>query len=156
MAKRKTIKHCYEGGYKSEVNVKKLTKALNEERFGNQGTKEKRSSKDIDKDFFNKQQKHQLSLYIKKYSRLTNDILKELLVKNRQLKTGTRKELLERCSEMKLLGSLRNCPKCKEILLNFNSRTGEYFCKGYKNGMGDFIECNFKSFFVERIPWIED
>jgi len=114
----------------------------------------KKSAKQRAKEFLSNDQKKLLTKYIQEYSSLNVNELKELLAKNRQVKTGSRGELLNRCAEAKLLGGLGNCPKCMGGRLKFNIKTGEYYCKGY---MDDevFKNCSYKAVTGERTKWEE-
>ncbi len=112
----------------------------------------KKSAKVQKKEFLLDNQKKLLSKYMKDYSELSVDQLKELLMKNRQVKSGNKKDLANRCAEGKLLGGLTNCPKCLGGKFKFNIKNGEYFCKGY---MDDdvFKNCHYKSLTAERSEW---
>jgi len=100
-------------------------------------------------EYLSENQVKQIAKNLKYYSKFTIDNLKELLAKNRQIKTGSRNELLNRCAEMKELGGLRFCPKCKKGILKFNSGTYDYYCEGNDEN------CKYKSPTSERNPWIE-
>ena len=100
-------------------------------------------------EYLSNKQKKELAKLMKDYSDFSVDQLKELLSKNRQEKTGSRVDLITRCSEGKLLGGLSDCPKCKGARLKFNIKTGEYFCKNISKS------CNYKSCTSERTPWVE-
>jgi len=140
MVKRKTKKLAYTGSYVSRPKKGKTT--LEAE------CKTRKPKTFKTPDYLSEDQKKQLTKNEKYYNSYTNDQLKELLMKNRQIKTGTREELLSRCAEMKLLGGLRKCPKCKKGNLKFKIKTGEYFCE-------DDNSCNYKSSTCERNNWIE-
>jgi len=105
--------------------------------------------KQIQTEYFSEEQKLQIAKNHKFYNDYTNDNLKELLSKNRQIKTGTRDDLLNRCAEMKLLGGLRFCPKCKKGNLKFNNLNGDYFCEGNSK------DCKYYSSTAERNAWID-
>jgi len=104
-------------------------------------------------EYLTEEQKIKYNTILKEYSFLSNEDLKELLTKNRQVKSGTRDELLSRCVEGKLLGALTNCPKCKKERLTFKIKTGLYLCKGFVGGKGLFVECGYKSDLAKRLPW---
>ena len=132
-----------------------LSKRFHEQNRAKKNTNSK-SRKEIEKEFLTDQQRTQLAKNVKYYSEYTNDQLKELLSKNRQLKTGSRTELLDRCAEGRLFGGLKKCPKCKGGNLNFELTTGGYFCKGFMDEGNKFQNCNYQSCTSERNAWMED
>ena len=115
---KKVYKGCYVPKRKKQfardilnsdgINTIKAKKKSNEENFGNLNKKSKVTAKQLAREFLNLEQRAQLNKSIKYYNSYTNDQLKELLAKNRQLKTGNRRELLERCAEGKLLVDCAN------------------------------------------------
>ena len=104
------------------------------------------------KEFLTKEQKDQLAQYKDNYTNLSIKELKELLLKNRQIRSGYKFELVKRCAEAKLLGGLSNCPTCMGGKLRFNIQTGEYFCRGFMDD-DTFKNCNYTALTGERIPW---
>ena len=161
MVKRKTKKIAYRGDYKAGGGCKGSSlKERNEEMFGLHIKKDKLTRAERAVEFLTKDQKKDLLRNVKFYTHLSTDNLKELLAKNRQIKTGTRKELLDRCAEGRMMGGLKFCPKCKGGNLNFNQSTGEYFCRGFPDAddpkdMKKFKDCIYKSAFAERNKWVE-
>ena len=161
MAKRK-LKKVHRGDYQeknkqnlppSAKGVKNLKKSVLEYAVCTNSFK-KKVRIDKAKKYLSDEQEKQLAVNTKFYSDYTNDQLKELLAKNRQPKTGSRSELLNRCAEGKLLGGLRKCPKCKGGHLMFDFMSTEYSCKGYSGDNG-YVNCNYKSSTAERYPWQE-
>ena len=105
------------------------------------------------REFLSEVQKRKLNKLIKEYDiNCSSDQLKEILSKNRQIKTGTKTELLNRVAEGKLLGALPNCPKCMGGRIKFDIKSGEYYCKGF---MDDdvFKNCNYKTLTCDRNEW---
>jgi predicted RNA-binding Zn-ribbon protein involved in translation (DUF1610 family) len=62
---------------------------------------------------------------------------------NNQPKTGNKTELIERCADGKLLGSIPRCPECGGGRLRFDKVTGDYKCPGYMEDVA-FRSCNRK------------
>ena len=106
------------------------------------------------REFLTKEQKNELAKCVKYYSDYTMDQLKEILVRNRQAKTGNLTQLLNRCAEGKLFGGLPSCPKCKSGRLKFNVKNGEYTCTGYMEDE-DLKNCVYKTTTAERNSWVE-
>jgi hypothetical protein len=79
--------------------------------------------------------------------------LKMILKKNNQVCTGTKTDLVQRCTQGKLWGALPNCSKCFGGKLRYNIKTGEYYCPGYMNDI-DFVFCSFRATDgLTRNPW---
>ena len=87
-----------------------------------------------------------------KFTSLSLDSLKALLKSNRQVVSGAKTELVQRCAEGSVLGALPSCPLCSGGKLRFNSKTGIYLCPGY---MDDdvFKPCYYNSTTVTRNQW---
>lgn len=115
--------------------------------------KEKKKIK-IEKHFLSKDKKDELKRLVELFSLKNTNDLKDLLKKNNQKISGNKSELVERCSEGKLLGALPNCPKCFGGKLRFNIITGEYYCPGYMEDT-TMINCNFKSYDIKRNGWLD-
>jgi len=82
--------------------------------------------------------------------------LKEICRKNSQKVTGTKKELIERIADGKVLGSIPLCPKCGGGRPRFNSAKGTYLCPGFMED-DKFVNCN-KQFIMSEIirnPWTD-
>jgi len=152
MAKRKPkSKKAYNGDYvpKKKPSASNLLEVGVSEKSWKKFLS-RQSKEEKVREFLSIDQKKQLAKYVQYYTQYANDKLKEILTINRQAKTGSRTDLLNRCAEGKMLGGLRNCPKCKGGNLNFNLKTGEYFCKGFEKS------CNYQSSTAERNPWVEE
>eukprot|EP00331_Platyophrya_macrostoma_P016652 CAMPEP_0176472644 /NCGR_PEP_ID=MMETSP0127-20121128/41864_1 /TAXON_ID=938130 /ORGANISM="Platyophrya macrostoma, Strain WH" /LENGTH=173 /DNA_ID=CAMNT_0017867549 /DNA_START=30 /DNA_END=548 /DNA_ORIENTATION=- len=76
-------------------------------------------------------------------SKSQND-LKEMCKKNDQKVTGTKKELIERVAEGKVLGQLPKCTKCGGGRLKYDIKKGQYTCPGYMEDT-KFVKCGAKS-----------
>ena len=109
----------------------------------------------LEKEFLSPNQKKQLAKYIIYYSDFNVDQLKEILVRNRQSKTGSKKDLINKCAEGKLLGAPPNCPKCNGGKLNMNLKTGEYKCSGYLGFNDQHYNCAYKAISCETYDWQE-
>lgn len=87
------------------------------------------------------------------YENKTVEQLKAILKKNNQVSSGSKSDLVERCSQGKLLGALPNCPECFGGKLRFNIKTGEYKCPGFMDDT-DFRSCSYKTFTgIQRNKW---
>ncbi len=117
-------------------------------------TKKEKKKVKVQKEVLTNGQKEELKRLIDLFSLENNNDLKDLLRKNNQKISGSKSELVERCSEGKLLGALPNCPKCFGGKLRFNLKTGEYSCPGYMEDT-TMIYCNFKSNDVKRNAWLD-
>ena len=79
--------------------------------------------------------------------------LKSILKKNNQVCSGTKSDLVQRCSQGKLFGGLPNCSLCFGGKLRFNIKTGEYYCPGFMNDT-EFSFCKFRANDgIVRNPW---
>ena len=79
--------------------------------------------------------------------------LKSILKNNNQVCSGTKSDLVERCSQGKLFGGLPNCSVCFGGKLRFNIKTGEYNCPGFMNDT-EFSFCKFRATNgIVRNPW---
>jgi hypothetical protein len=105
---------------------------------------------------FTETQKNLLDLYEKEFNKKSIGQLKAILRENNQIMSGNKGDLVERCSQGKLLGALPCCSKCGGGKLKFNIKTGVYFCPGYMDDT-EFRNCSFKADFkdVIRNPWID-
>ena len=57
--------------------------------------------------------------------------LKDLLLTNRQRRTGNKAELIERIADCKTLGAIPKCPKCGGGWPRYCNKTAKYSCEGY-------------------------
>jgi hypothetical protein len=82
--------------------------------------------------------------------------LKEMCKKNSQKVTGTKKELIERIADGKVLGSIPLCPSCGGGRPRFDSGKGTYLCPGFMED-DKFVNCNKKFNMSEiiRNPWTD-
>jgi hypothetical protein len=80
------------------------------------------------------------------------DQLKQLLRQNGQAVSGTKGELIERCSQGAVLGAIPICPLCGAGKLRFAIKTGVYTCPGFMDD-DTFHKCVFASGSVARTPW---
>lgn len=82
--------------------------------------------------------------------------LKEMCRKNDQKVTGTKKELIERVAEGKVLGKLPKCSKCGGGRLKYDIKKGQYNCPGYMEDT-KFVHCHAKytKEEIKREPWEE-
>jgi hypothetical protein len=105
---------------------------------------------------FSDSQKKQLNQFEAVFSKKSIVELKSILKENNQIQSGSKSDLVDRCSQGKLLGSLPMCSKCSGGKLRFNVKTGQYYCPGYMDDT-DFINCGFRANFedVLRNPWID-
>lgn len=93
------------------------------------------------------------------FSRLRNDTLKQCLRANSQKVGGNKQELLERCVDAKLFGSLPRCSVCGIGLLRVryagpgHGGQGSFSCPG---GYDDdaYRPCSFRSNSVRRPDWV--
>jgi len=103
---------------------------------------------------YNKDQLKNYNDLVKQYNEdSTVDQLKDILRKNNQRMTGSKKELAERVADGEVLGSIPRCSECGGGHLRFNHITGEYRCPGY---MDDDVYkfCKFKGMDVKRESWV--
>lgn len=156
MAKKQVRKKIYKGNYvekkRPPTAAKTTDPVIPAASKGNKGKKKAKAAPK--KEFLSADQKKLYQKYMNEFSSFSMDRLKELLSKNRQVKSGNKSDLVARCAEGKLLGGLPNCPKCTGGKLKFNITTGEYYCKGY---MDDdvFKNCGYKSDTATRLEWTE-
>jgi hypothetical protein len=70
--------------------------------------------------------------------------------------TGTKKELIERIADGKVLGSIPLCPSCGGGRPRFDSGKGTYLCPGFMED-DKFVNCNKKFNMSEiiRNPWTD-
>lgn len=89
-------------------------------------------------------------------NKYTIDEMKNILRKNDQKVTGTKKELVERIADGELLGKIPRCPLCFGGRLQFNNKTGVYKCPGYFEDV-KYIRCKgaFDRDFIQREQWTE-
>lgn len=142
--------------YKQEKKPK-IKKKSSSERISEskkKHTKKGKSKVQIEKEILSKDQKNELKRLSDMFLLKTINELKDLLKKNNQKISGSKPELVVRCSEGKLLGALPNCPKCFGGKLRFNIKTGEYSCPGYMEDT-EMINCNFKSNDIQRNTWLD-
>jgi len=100
---------------------------------------------------------------LKKYNELLEELnkhsineLKEMLRKNDQTMSGTKKELVQRVADGKVLGKIPRCPRCAGGRPKFDAKTGMYKCPGYRDDE-DFKFCN-KKYTMEELPreeWVD-
>ena len=95
------------------------------------------------------------------YQTLTVPALKDLLRENRQLLSGNKTELLERCVDGKLYGALTRCPECGggRLRVHYPSQyghggQGEFHCPGFYDD-DHYQRCSYTSHHVTRDPWRE-
>jgi len=95
------------------------------------------------------------------YQTLTVPALKDLLRENRQLLSGNKTELLERCVDGKLYGALPRCPECGggRLRVHYPSQyghggQGEFHCPGFYDD-DHYQRCSYTSHHVTRDPWRE-
>ena len=80
--------------------------------------------------------------------------LKDMCRKNLMKVTGTKKELIDRISDAKILGVIPKCPACGGGRPKLDLKTKTYHCSGYLEDV-KFINCH-KSFTyddIKRVPW---
>lgn len=91
-----------------------------------------------------------------KYNSMQVARLKEYLRRNKQILTGKKQELIERCVEFEKNGALPICPTCGKGKLRLMEDKKRVQCKGYYDeDCGLFISCNYIDDLacVERLPW---
>jgi hypothetical protein len=93
------------------------------------------------------------------FNRLTIPALKSCLRANDQLLGGTKPELVDRCVDRKLYGSIPRCPQCGLGKLKVSYRQafghrgeGRFTCPG---GYDDdaYQPCHYRAERVDRLPW---
>ena len=91
-----------------------------------------------------------------KYDEYTADQLKNLLRKNDQKVTGTKKEMIERVADGEVLGKIPRCPACFGGRLVFDYKKGVYKCPGFYDD-DHFVRCKaaFDTNFIQRETWVE-
>jgi len=85
--------------------------------------------------------------------------LKDLLRINKQMISGTKKELVVRVTDGVKNGRLPVCPACGHGILRLSSREGLVECGGYfDEEIGMRIPCKFTKPFedVTRLPWLTE
>lgn len=80
--------------------------------------------------------------------------LKDLCRLNKQVMSGTKSELVQRCAEGKVLGQTPICPFCGGGKLRYEIKTGMYRCPGYTDD-DSYKPCVFQSGQVTRTAWVE-
>ncbi|CUI10906.1 Hypothetical protein, putative [Bodo saltans] len=80
--------------------------------------------------------------------------LKDLCKLNKQVMSGTKSELVQRCAEGKVLGQTPICPFCGGGKLRYEIKTGMYRCPGYTDD-DSYKPCVFLSGTVVRTAWLE-
>lgn len=78
--------------------------------------------------------------------------LKDLCKHNKQVQSGTKADLVQRCSEGQVLGQIPICPFCGAGKLRYDIKTGLYKCPGYTDD-DKYMPCVFQSGQVQRLPW---
>lgn len=80
--------------------------------------------------------------------------LKDLCKANKQVQSGSKTDLIQRCAEGKVLGQIPVCPLCGAGKLRFDIKTGIYKCPGYTDDE-TYLPCIFSSGSVQRNTWVE-
>jgi len=98
-----------------------------------------------------------------RYSKLTLPQLKEMAGSNKQLKGGTKGELLDRCVDGKMYGALPRCPECGGGILKVfyadgkkygHDGQGNFSCPGFFDD-DQWKRCKYVATSAERLPWQE-
>jgi len=76
--------------------------------------------------------------------------LKKLLKENDLSSSGTKQELIERCSDGASFGALPRCPKCSGGRLRVIA--GHYVCPGFMED-DEFINCDYVTSTIKRVQW---
>jgi hypothetical protein len=88
------------------------------------------------------------------YSAQTMDDLKEICKKNGQIIKGTKKDLVLRCADGKLLGALPHCPNCGQGHMRFDPKSRLFFCPGYLSAHGmEMCAMKLRPEDCNRMPW---
>eukprot|EP00242_Pyramimonas_sp_CCMP2087_P008340 CAMPEP_0198210276 /NCGR_PEP_ID=MMETSP1445-20131203/20005_1 /TAXON_ID=36898 /ORGANISM="Pyramimonas sp., Strain CCMP2087" /LENGTH=216 /DNA_ID=CAMNT_0043884295 /DNA_START=71 /DNA_END=717 /DNA_ORIENTATION=+ len=95
-----------------------------------------------------------------KYKSMTVDTLKKFLKANKQLLSGKKDELVERCVDGETLGALPMCHICQKATVKL-ADTAEvcFVCPGYYDkDLLRFMKCKFsaETETLVRLPWISD
>jgi hypothetical protein len=80
--------------------------------------------------------------------------LKDLCKLNKQVISGTKGDLAQRCAEGRVLGQTPICPFCGGGKLRYEIKTGMYRCPGYTDDDA-YKPCVFQSGQVVRTAWQE-
>uniref|UniRef100_A0A7S4J936 PARP-type domain-containing protein n=1 Tax=Prymnesium polylepis TaxID=72548 RepID=A0A7S4J936_9EUKA len=94
------------------------------------------------------------------YSKMTIPQLKALCEANKQLKGGTKPELVERLVDGKMYGALPRCPDCGGGILKVyypngkygHAGQGKFSCPGYFDD-DVWKRCSYTAESAERLPW---
>jgi len=98
-----------------------------------------------------------IEIEIEKRNDYSQSQLKALLRQNAVKMTGDKNDLVRRVAECSVLGALPQCVKCGGGKLDFDIKSGSYFCKGFFDD-DRFVPCPKRKFSFEeivRIPWKE-
>jgi len=94
------------------------------------------------------------------FSSMTNTVLKELLGRNDQKKSGNKPDLVARCTDCKMYGCLPKCPECGGGRMDVSYPTrwnhggqGKFRCKGHYDD-DEFIRCGHTEDQMERAKWV--
>jgi len=92
-----------------------------------------------------------------KYTKMNSSDLKTVLKNNRQLSTGTKDELVQKCVDGEKHGALPFCPTCKMSAVKpVTDKNGHvtFRCPGYFSTTEGRVTCFFKADEVQRLkPW---
>jgi hypothetical protein len=121
------------------------------------GTAEKKKKDTKTKKVKKPEFKYNKSEYAKlkeEFSNYNSKALQEALKMNRQPSTGTKDQLIQRCTEGKLFGAIPKCPKCFAGNPRFDLKTGTYKCPGFMDDT-TFKNCGWKGEYndIERTTW---
>lgn len=98
---------------------------------------------------YKKVQRHEEQL-----AKLTSAQLQSELLKNDQVRGGTKETLVQRVAEGRVLGTLPTCPRCKKGQIHFNRSGGWYSCPGYFDAeTRSQKRCNFRTQDLQRGKW---
>ena len=91
-----------------------------------------------------------------RFSHMTMDDLRDACKKNGQIIKGTKKDLVFRCADGKLLGALPHCPNCGQGHMRFDPKYRFFFCPGHLSVFG-IENCGMKMRPEDlvRTPWVD-
>mmetsp|Transcript_111456 Transcript_111456/g.347410 ORF Transcript_111456/g.347410 Transcript_111456/m.347410 type:complete len:284 (+) Transcript_111456:124-975(+) len=86
--------------------------------------------------------------------RATTSQLQAELIRNNQVRSGKKEELVQRVAEGRHLGALPPCPRCEKGHLHWSRVGGWYSCPGHFDEAAKIQKrCNFRTQELKRIKW---
>lgn len=88
------------------------------------------------------------------FSGRTMEELRDACKRNAQIIKGTKRDLVLRCADGKLLGALPHCPNCGQGHMRFDAKYRLYYCPGYLSAHGmEMCAMKIRPQDLSRVPW---